>query len=358
MATTLATLLALIAAAALLYAVRADIMRRRLAADIAARQAREERLERILELSPIAIAIIRTDGGVERLNRYFRELFGYQAGEMVSIEQWWPRAYPDADYRQQAVQLSLEMVESSRRSGHASGPRELHVCCADGSFKDIEFHYVDLGESGVWTMSDVSQHYHNEEVARRANEHLLAQLEENRRLQDALREQATRDPLTGLVNRRYLDETLDRELSRAMREGYPLAVMMIDIDFFKRLNDTYGHLAGDEVLRSLATLLSHGARAEDIICRFGGEEFAIVLPKMPIFIAHERAEAWRSSFENTPITFGEFELRSTLSAGIAMFPGNGRNRDQLIDAADAALYRAKHAGRNRVEVAEASLVVQ
>ncbi len=355
MTLTLATVVTLLAIAlAAGFAIQARRLRGRLAAEATASRSREARLERILELSPIAIAVIHADGRVERVNQYFRELFGYAPGEIQSLDQWWPRAYPDENYRRQAIQSSLEMVEASRRSGHAAGPRELHVHCRDGSARDIEFHYVDLGESGVWAMSDVSQHYQNEEVARLANEHLLTQLEENQRLQEALREQATRDPLTGLVNRRYLDETLDRELARAMREGYPVAVMMIDIDYFKRLNDTYGHLAGDEMLRALATLFAHGARTEDIICRFGGEEFAIVLPKMPLDIAHARADEWRAKFEHTPVPFGEFALRSTLSVGIAMFPGNGRSRDQLIDAADAALYRAKHAGRNRVEVAEAS----
>jgi len=172
--------------------------------------------------------------------------------------------------------------------------------------------------------------------------------EELRALQTQLREQATRDPLTGLYNRRYLDETLRRELDRAGREGHPLSILMVDVDHFKRLNDTYGHPAGDEVLRTLGRLLQHHARSSDIPCRYGGEEFVVVLPDMPLEAARKRAERVRQDFADLRIAFGGAELVATLSIGVSSYPGHGNTADELIRAADLALYEAKQSGRNRV----------
>lgn len=185
-----------------------------------------------------------------------------------------------------------------------------------------------------------------------ANERLRQQLEEIGTLQSALQEQAIRDSLTGCFNRRYLDETLERELSRARREGYPLALVILDLDHFKQINDTYGHLAGDEALRQLADTLHADIRQEDILCRYGGEEFIILMPRMPLSIAAERAERWRLKIEAIRIVFGNFELSFTASAGVAGYPDHGKTPDQLTHAADQALYQAKQGGRNRIVVCE------
>ncbi|MBS1213771.1 MAG: hypothetical protein H6R26_2388 [Proteobacteria bacterium] len=167
-------------------------------------------------------------------------------------------------------------------------------------------------------------------------------------LQIRLREEAIHDPLTGLFNRRYLEETLKRELARATREGRPLSILMGDIDHFKCLNDTYGHQAGDEVLRALGDLLQNCARASDIPCRYGGEEFLVVLPDMALDVARNRAEQVRRDFANLRITFDDTQLGSTLSIGVSACPGDGTTADELIGTADQALYEAKHTGRNRV----------
>ena len=172
--------------------------------------------------------------------------------------------------------------------------------------------------------------------------------EELRALQAQLREQAIRDPLTGLYNRRYLEETLRRELARAERDGHPLSIIMGDIDHFKQLNDTYGHPAGDEVLRTLGRLLQHHARSSDIPCRYGGEEFVVVLPDMPLEAVRERAELMRRDFAGLRIAFGGAELIATLSIGVSGYPDHGKTADELIRAADLALYEAKRSGRNRV----------
>lgn len=182
------------------------------------------------------------------------------------------------------------------------------------------------------------------------NAELQAQIIEIQQLHKQLQEQAMRDSLTGLYNRRYLDETLERELARAKREAYPLSLMMIDLDHFKKVNDTYGHLAGDEVLKFFSGLLNESARAEDILCRYGGEEFLLLLPKMPLEVARERAEKWRTDFEAQTVVVGEYRIRTTLSVGIAAYPDHGTTPDQLTQSADLALYLAKKDGRNRVVV--------
>jgi diguanylate cyclase (GGDEF)-like protein len=189
-----------------------------------------------------------------------------------------------------------------------------------------------------------------EQALQSANNALKQQLEEIHALQSKLSEQAIRDPLTGLYNRRYLDSTMEREVARCKREGHPLSLMLIDIDHFKRINDTYGHQAGDEVLKKLASMLL--GRVTDIACRYGGEEFLVLLPNMPHSTALEKAEQHRKAFEEAAISFGEFTISATLSAGIATYPGHGTSPNELIGHADQALYRAKAAGRNRVVICD------
>jgi len=180
-------------------------------------------------------------------------------------------------------------------------------------------------------------------VTRDATQHRLAQ--------ELLREQTIRDPLTNLFNRRFLDESLERELARAQRDGTPLALLMIDIDHFKQLNDTYGHPAGDEVIRKLGELIRNGARSGDLPCRYGGEEFLLVLPNMTVETAIDRAELWRLQFAKDRTVIGSDVIPATVSIGVAVFPEHGREREALVKAADQALYAAKRDGRNRVAVA-------
>lgn len=186
------------------------------------------------------------------------------------------------------------------------------------------------------------------EKLRDANITLQQQLDEIHQLQELLKEQAIRDPLTGLHNRRYLDETLPRELARAKREGYPLAVVMIDLDRFKQINDNYGHPAGDEVIKALGLILKNATRTGDVACRYGGEEFVVALPRMGLDGAMARANEWRSTLADAVIHHGQLELKVTLSAGVAAFPEHGGTVDVLLELADNALYRSKHEGRNRV----------
>jgi diguanylate cyclase (GGDEF)-like protein len=195
---------------------------------------------------------------------------------------------------------------------------------------------------------DVTERKQVEKKLRNANERLQGQLIEIGTLQSELRAQAVRDPLTNLFNRRYLDETLDRELARAARERYPVCVIMMDLDHFKRVNDTYGHEAGDQVLKALAGTLSAGNRRGDFACRFGGEEFVVVMPNIAVDVAYQRAEHLRRALNSLQIPYGTFQLSTTISIGIACYPTDGQERESILRAADRAMYAAKRAGRNHI----------
>ena len=174
----------------------------------------------------------------------------------------------------------------------------------------------------------------------------------NIKLRDVLRTQSVRDVLTGLYNRRYLEEILDREVRRAARAAQSLGVLMIDLDHFKKFNDTYGHDAGDAVLRETGAFLIKGVRAEDFVCRFGGEEFVVILPTANLQAARARAERLRLKMKELSVIHqGKSMGMLTVSIGVAEFPEHGLSPQELMAAADAALYEAKRAGRDQVAAA-------
>jgi diguanylate cyclase (GGDEF)-like protein/PAS domain S-box-containing protein len=169
----------------------------------------------------------------------------------------------------------------------------------------------------------------------------------NLKLRETLRNQSIRDVLTGLFNRRYLEEALERELRRATRSGRSLGLIMIDLDHFKRFNDTFGHDAGDNRLRELGNFLKTHIRAEDIACRYGGEEFTIIMPETSLEVVQQRAEHLREAVKQLSLNGQNINL----SLGVACFPEHGASGGVLLKAADEALYRAKAEGRDRVAVA-------
>jgi len=177
----------------------------------------------------------------------------------------------------------------------------------------------------------------------------------NLKLQEALRHQAIRDPLTGLFNRRFMLETMERELYRMQRKKAPLGVIMLDLDHFKRFNDTFGHAAGDAVLSALGRMLLAQVRKEDVACRYGGEEFTLILAETSLETACDRAEQLRQLVHGLNLEHqGQNLGRITISLGVAVYPQHGEDPEALLRAADKALYRAKHAGRDRVAAAESS----
>ncbi|WP_237396900.1 GGDEF domain-containing protein [Okeania sp. KiyG1] len=164
--------------------------------------------------------------------------------------------------------------------------------------------------------------------------------------------QSIRDPLTGLFNRRYLEEFLNRETYRAIRTEKPIGIIMIDVDHFKRFNDEFGHAAGDIILKNLGSFLKQNVRDYDIACRYGGEELIMILPGSSLESTAKRAEQIRKEIKQLSVEYDGILLSSiTVSLGVACFPEHGKTGEKVIQAADAALYQAKYEGRNRVVVA-------
>jgi diguanylate cyclase (GGDEF)-like protein len=241
-----------------------------------------------------------------------------------------------------------------------SWPQLLQYCASQSEARGeiyvlgrhLDVRAVPLLESGrrrhglLLVLRDISTHRLAEEALLDANARLHAHVAEIEALQIKLRDQAIRDSLTGLFNRRYLEETLQREFARAARAGRPLGIVMIDIDHFKELNDAHGHRAGDAALQALGALLAANTRGGDVACRYGGEEFVLALPGATLEVARERAERLRRAVEALRVEHEGRILSMTISAGIAAYPAHGERVDQVLDNADRALYEAKNSGRN------------
>jgi diguanylate cyclase (GGDEF)-like protein/PAS domain S-box-containing protein len=173
------------------------------------------------------------------------------------------------------------------------------------------------------------------------------------RQRESLLIESVRDPLTGLFNRRYLEESLEREMNRATRSRQPLSVIMLDVDHFKIFNDTHGHAAGDAMLTAISKMLQSRTRHGDIACRYGGEEFLLILPEAPLAVAWQRAEQLRVEAQQLRVKLGEIELQPvSLSLGVAAFPKHGATPRELLACADSHLYLAKNAGRDCVIAGE------
>ncbi|TMH24383.1 MAG: GGDEF domain-containing protein, partial [Betaproteobacteria bacterium] len=193
-----------------------------------------------------------------------------------------------------------------------------------------------------WLMTSVAvSESRGAELAKRNREAAL--------LRERLHEQAMRDRLTGLYNRHYVQEWFGLELHRAQRHGRPVAAIMLDIDHFKRFNDSFGHEAGDLVLRELAGALGRSTRGSDVASRYGGEEFLVLLPECPFDAALRRAERMREDVAKLELRYDDRPLGPvTVSLGVAVFPDHASESEELLRHADEALYLAKQTGRNRV----------
>lgn len=298
----------------------------------------EAKFHGLVSQSMVGIAIIE-DGKFAYTNEKFDSIFGYSAEEMRRM------GPPDV-----AVESDRPaVVESIRKRMSGEIDRVQYIIRAlrkDGTPIDIEIHGSAMDTGGkrllISLVMDVTERVRTER--------------ELRALQEKLRDQAVHDPLTGLYNRRFLEESLRRELIAAERHGHPVSVIMADLDHFKHVNDRYGHVAGDEVLRNFSNLMRQTLRGSDICCRYGGEEFVAVLPGVTEQVALERADQLRHAFAATPTLFGQSQIAATSSFGVATFPAGGRTGEALIAAADGAMYAAKDAGRNRVEVARGVVV--
>jgi diguanylate cyclase (GGDEF)-like protein/PAS domain S-box-containing protein len=196
---------------------------------------------------------------------------------------------------------------------------------------------------------DVTEQRRTQEALEQAHAELAARMSEIETLNLRLRDQALRDPLTGLHNRRYLEEVAPQEVARVVRAGRSLAVVALDVDHFKKVNDTHGHAAGDELLLRLADVLRQSLRSSDLVCRVGGEEFLVVLPGAPARAVKSRAERWRTAFAAAEVTSpAGAPVRSTVSIGAALLRPDEKSLEAAWRRADHALYEAKRQGRDRL----------
>lgn len=234
---------------------------------------------------------------------------------------------------------------------------DAELTSADGSSRYLNIRLSPLSayrkHSGrLLILQDITERKRDEHALHAMNRQLQKQLEEIKILQATLQDQATRDPLTGLYNRRFLREILLKELAQAARTLRPLSLIVLDVDHFKSFNDTYGHLAGDIMLKAMANWLCTKTRRGDLICRYGGEEFIILLPGTSLETSTQRAQEWCEGIRELHIWHEDMLLHTTLSLGVAASPLHGTTPDELLHAADMAMYAAKEAGRDCVRVAE------
>jgi diguanylate cyclase (GGDEF)-like protein/PAS domain S-box-containing protein len=303
-------------------------------------------LHKAVEQSPVSVVITDIQGNIEYVNPYFSQLTGYDLNEVIGKN---PRIVQSGDtaletYDEiwrtiQAGKIWRGELLNKKKNGEKYWEVEMIAPVIDGAGNIVN--YIAIKE-------DVTAKKESETKLREAYVKLEEQLQEIQGLQDELREQAIRDSLTGLHNRHYLKEVLGRELSRALREGHPVSFMLLDIDRFKSVNDTYGHSAGDVVLKEVADHLSEFTRVEDIVCRYGGEEFLVVLPNTSEQGAFLIADRLRLSIQESKINADGKNISVTISAGISEFPAHGQYEATVLEAADKALYIAKRGGRNQV----------
>ncbi len=309
-------------------------------------KASQQHYQLIYETAPLALILFDRDHRIIDWNRAAERIFGWPRIEMlgVGLERFVPMT--DLDYVVKVMEqawaggIVAGVNRNLTRDGRTILCRWSNVAQRDGHGDPIAV--LSLAE-------DITEVERTREDLEAANQALRTQIRQIESLQEDLREQARRDPLTGLYNRRYLELVLERELAQGRDQ--PLSLIMIDIDRFKEVNDTLGHQAGDQVLTALAQILTATTRANDIACRFGGEEFTVVLPGADLQSGCAHAESWRKAFAELLIQTDAGEVRSTLSAGVAAWPVHAAERGGLLGAADRALYVAKEAGRNRTVVA-------
>jgi diguanylate cyclase (GGDEF)-like protein len=303
---------------------------------------------RLLDLIPIARDLVFSliEDGIMVVDSQFR------------IVDWNPaltRLIPDL-----SIQLGASAEQIFRSLGIKNNPFENNLDSVNFEIEitDPELRILDIIVSPLirnkafdgWLVifDDETERRMATRALEKANKILLQKLDEIEKLQDQLKEQAIRDPLTGLFNRRFFDEYFNNELIRSIRTNTPISLLMVDIDHFKSVNDRFGHDVGDQVLEMLGEILKTMFRKSDVSCRFGGEEFLVLLPGLAHDQAFNRAEALRERFEQASREAEFLYAQVTVSIGISNYPLHSDNTRDLFRTADRALYQAKELGRNLV----------
>lgn len=304
----------------------------------------------------------------DRLTTIWRQQFGVQRYSLYEVLQTSNRMQViSVDHQTDAGCIYCDpqiLVRADtcrcRRTGHAVDSIDHSGICTAFRSRDeqggsLRHYCIPVLQSGV--VGSVVQFITNDEEAPLLH-HLIpflrifleeaAPVIETKRLMDTLRESSLRDAMTGLHNRRFLEEFVETIINSAQRRQMRLSILMLDVDYFKKVNDTYGHEAGDTVLKSIARILTRSVRASDLVIRYGGEEFTIILQDTTDHTATEVAEKIRQNVEDEAIHLPGVVLKKTISIGIADFPDDSDTFWQAVKFADVALYRAKEEGRNRV----------
>ncbi|MEX2524284.1 MAG: diguanylate cyclase [Gammaproteobacteria bacterium] len=289
----------------------------------------QDRLEAVLNGMPVAVswAELRT-GKIIFINKKFHEMFGYDLGDHATVEDWIKQTYPDPKQVERAMNMWAPHFETTAIVPFEIEQVEVDVLCKNGDVKTTLLSGMILPHES-WALA------------------IFSDITERKEAEERVQQQAMEDPLTGLGNRRAFENALKSSLSRARRRQTAVALLLLDLDEFKPLNDEHGHDCGDMVLQTVAERLRRAVRDEDFVCRLGGDEFCIIIDDKVTGRSTEDVAGRVIAEVRKPLLVDNTTVSPGLSVGIAVFPEDARDLDSLYKAADQALYRAKQRGRGR-----------